>query len=229
LSRIALLSESSTAPRRVRTEAVWDVVVAGLLAVAAGPSPLGIRMADSSLAVHMLAEHSLLLLAGALGGPALLRLAGGSRPDRRRALGWCLAALALVGLWHVPGAFGAAIRHQPLHALMHLSYVAAGALLAVGLAAVGPFDRAVLFAASQGAMGTLALAMASGAVAYPGYPPGATRSAGVAMFVGMQLAMAVVVAGPRLGSLWRTRRMAIPVAGSLGAAVALSVVFAGLT
>jgi hypothetical protein len=227
LSRAARFSESPTAPDLIRADAAWDVVVASLLAVAAGPSPLGIRMADSSLAVHMLAEHSLLLLAGALGGPALLRLAGGVPPGRHRALAGCLAALALVGLWHVPGAFEAAIRHQSLHALMHLSYVAAGALLAVGLAAVGPFDRAVMFAASQGAMGTLALAMASGAVAYPPYPPGAARSAGVAMFVGMQLAMAAVVAGPRLGSLWRTRRLAPSAAAVLAAGVALSILFAG--
>ncbi len=225
----APVSELSSSPGRVRTDAAWDVIVAGLLAVAAGPSPLGIRMADSSLAVHMLAEHSLLLLAGALGGPAFLRLAGGVRPGRDRALAGCLAALALVGLWHVPGAFEAAVHHRSLHALMHLSYVAAGALLAVGLEAVGPFDRAVLFAASQGAMGTLALAMASGAVVYPPYPPGAARSAGVAMFVGMQVAMGAVVAGPQLGSLWRTRRLAPPVAAALGVAVTLSILFAGLT
>jgi cytochrome c oxidase assembly factor CtaG len=229
LSGAARRSAAPTAPGPVRADAAWDVLVAGLLAVAAGPSPLGIRMADSSLAVHMLAEHSLLLLAGALGGPALLRLAGVAPPDRRRALSGCLAALALVGLWHVPGAFEAAVRHRPLHALMHLSYVSAGALLAVGLEAVGPFDRAVLFAASQGAMGTLALAMASGAVVYPPYPSGDARSAGVAMFVGMQVAMVAVVAGPRLGSLWRARRLALPVAAALGAVVTLSVLFAGLT
>lgn len=180
-------------------------------------------MAGSSLAVHMLVEHSLLLLAGALGGPALSRLAGGFRPSRAGGMAGCLTALALVALWHVPTAFDAAIGHESLHALMHFSYVGAGALLALGLGAVGPFDRAVLFATSQGAMGTLALAMASGALVYQPSPPVAAEAAGVAMFVGMQLAMVTIVVGPRLGMLWRARHVAPSAAALLLAVLALSV------
>jgi Protein of unknown function (DUF1404) len=203
------------------------VAVAALLAVAAGPSPLAIRMAESSLAVHMLVEHTLLVLAGALGGPALVRLTGGFRPGRAVGLLRCLSALGLVALWHIPAAFGAATANESLHALMHLSYVGAGALLAVGLPAVGSFDRVVLFATSQGAMGTLALAMASGAVTYRPSPPGEAEAAGVAMFVGMQLAMAAIVAAPRLGRLWRIGHMAPSAAVLLLVVLALAVWLGG--
>jgi hypothetical protein len=69
-------------------------------------------------------------------------------------------------------------------------------------------DRLAAFVVAEGVMTVLALAMATGALAYPPYGPGQTRVTGVAMYVGMQLALVAAVAGGRLARWWRVHRVA---------------------
>jgi Protein of unknown function (DUF1404) len=190
---------------------LWELATAGLLALLAGPSPLAQRLADQSLAVHMLVEHWMLLGAGALAAVAAQRVATVS--DRLQALGRWRAAgavlfLAILATWHVPALFGAAVASQPIHATMHLSYMAAGAALMVALPAMDAFGRVLLLLGLQALMTVLALAMYTGAVVYPWSPVSETATAGVAMFAGMQAVVPVLALGPRLAQLWRDANLA---------------------
>jgi cytochrome c oxidase assembly factor CtaG len=172
------------------------LVCAAALALLAGPSPLGQRLAGSSLVVHMLVEHALLLAAGALAAAAV-----GSFPAVRGVLDAAGAAraagaavfLAVLGAWHVPWLFGVAITTPAVHAVMHLCYLLAGFALVLSLPALGAYGRVLLLLGLQAVMVVLALAMYTGTITYPGYPASQTATAGVAMLAGMQLLIPLLV------------------------------------
>lgn len=211
-----LVAEPCGLRRRVPREwerAAWELCVAGMLAVLAGPSPLAIRLSGRSLAVHMLVEHALLLGSGALGAVALGRLAPVATVLRRAgAARGAGAAIFLVVLtaWHVPVLFGAAVGTPGLHAAMHLTYIAAGFSLVVALPAIGTYGRVLLLIGMQAVMGVLALAMFTGAIVYPGYLAPQTVDAGVAMLAGMQLVFPVLALGSRVSRLWNGRDTVAP-------------------
>jgi putative membrane protein len=84
--------------------------------------------AHRTLTAHMV-QHVLLISVAA---PALA-LALPSRPMRTPRWYWCAAlALAVQGVvvvaWHAPFAFDAALRHDPLHGLEHISMLSTAAL-----------------------------------------------------------------------------------------------------
>lgn len=109
----------------------------GVLAIALLP-PFA-DVAEGDLFVAHMAQHLLLvdvappLLLAGLTGP-LLRPLLAALPARalRRITHPCVAlplAFALLVGWHVPLLFDAAVRHEPLHVLEHVSFVAAGLLV----------------------------------------------------------------------------------------------------
>ncbi|MGH7746056.1 MAG: DUF1404 family protein, partial [Candidatus Dormibacteria bacterium] len=172
------------------------------LALLAGPSPLGEWLANSSLAVHMLVEHGLLLGAGALAAVGLQHVLPAVRAALVALGAWRTAGaavfLAVLCTWHVPVLFGAAVESLPLHAVMHICYLLAGFSLVVALPALGAFGRVLLLLGLQALMVVLALAMYTSAITYPPYPPSQTATAGIAMMLGMQVLIPLIALAPRL-------------------------------
>lgn len=122
------------------------VLIAGTLT-----SPLG-RLADELFWAHM-AEHLLLadvgglLLVLGLTGPLLGPVLRIGWVDRLRALSHPLVALPLWAadfyLWHVPAFHEAAVRHDGVHAVQHLCFIAFGANMWMAL--FGPFPKPAWF------------------------------------------------------------------------------------
>lgn len=167
----------------------WDLALAAALALVAGPGRLVDEAAHRHLALHMTVQHWLLVGAGALGSHGL-----GLAVERRwRARSLFGAALLVLLLWHVPTAFGWGIGDGVRHGVMHLSVLASGAAVAAAWRGTPAFERLVLLLAVASVLSTVALMMIAGAVVYPGYPPGQTRTAGVAMVVGMPVAAAAAL------------------------------------
>jgi cytochrome c oxidase assembly factor CtaG len=212
-----------------RRAAWWNLAVAALLALIAGPSALVDLPSHRSLALHMTVQHALLLAAGALAAAATdvpvlgsLHRAVASRPG--------LGAAAFVGtiaLWHVPALFGLAMADDAVHGLMHLSYVGAGFALAVALPALGGYGRAVLLLGFQSAMAVLALAMAVGALVYPQYPAPESVWAGIGMLILMQLMWLALPFGSAVGRAWRSSDLARPVAFLLTGILLFSLAWPG--
>jgi putative membrane protein len=91
-----------------------------VLAVALGPPLHG--AADSSLVAHM-TQHVLLMTVA----PPLLVLGWGRGPGRAVWLAPALLAhTAVLWGWHLPWLYDLAVRNAPVHAVEHLSLVAAG-------------------------------------------------------------------------------------------------------
>ncbi len=111
----------------------------GVAALAVALLPPLADVAEGDLFVAHMAQHLLLvdvapplLLAGLTG--QLLRPMLAVLPGRalRRVTHPCVAlplAFALLVGWHVPVLFDAAVRHEPVHVLEHVSFVAAGMLV----------------------------------------------------------------------------------------------------
>lgn len=173
------------------------------LAVAALP-PLASR-ADTSLTAHMV-QHVLLLVVAA----PLLALGVPWRPRSRTPwLAWASAALlaetvAMVG-WHLPVLYGAALDHEPLHALEHGSYLATAFAFssAVGVGSArhrGGAVAIVFLAAAPGSALGAALTLATRPW-YPAYPSMADQQlAGVVMWAFAGLAY--VLAAAALFGVW---------------------------
>lgn len=194
------------APIRRRVASVWgrgrwELLAAALLAYLAGPSPLGRWMSDSSLAVHMLVEHGLLLVSGALVAVGVQRFsavrAGVVALGAWRGAG-AGVFLAVLCTWHVPALFGAAVSSPSVHAVMHICYLLAGFSLVLSLPVLGAFGRVLLLIGLQSLMVILAVAMYTRSFTYPGYPPSQTATAGIAMLVGMQLVIPLIAFAPRI-------------------------------
>jgi cytochrome c oxidase assembly factor CtaG len=120
---------------------VWRQALFGLgivLLVLALTSPVEAIGQDELFAFHMV-QHVLIgdlaplaLLAG-LTGPILRPVLALPVMERLRVLVHPLVALPLwalnLGLWHLPVAYQGALRHDSVHALEHLSFLAAGVLM----------------------------------------------------------------------------------------------------
>jgi putative membrane protein len=165
-----------------RSVARWRLVsfLIGTVAVAVALLPPLDHMAEASLAAHML-QHLLLLAVGAplmaLGRPMLVLGVAGSpaRPAVRRAAPlvrrllerpvqvWIMHT-AVLWLWHVPVLYMAALADPLLHALEHVTLLAAGVLFWLVVAEPGVHARlgsvpaaVYLFASAMqcGALGAL--------------------------------------------------------------------------
>jgi putative membrane protein len=219
---------STTAPARVLAFAGGLAVV--LVALA---SPLE-RSAETSLTDHMV-QHVLLLvvapplLVAARPGRALARgVPGALAPALRRgrraarhlagtravvvALGAVALQAAVVGGWHLPGPFDAAVHHGGLHALEHASYLASAVALwsAVAWAARRGHAAVALLCLFATALVGTALGAAMALAPAPWYGPYAHGSAGAAL-ADQQLAgvvmwgfsnVALVVAAVALFGAW---------------------------
>jgi cytochrome c oxidase assembly factor CtaG len=192
--------------------ASWDLVVAALLALVAGPSALVDVPSHRSLVFHMTVQHALLLAAGALAAAAAdVPVLGGLRRAVASRSGLGTAAfVGTIALWHVPALFGLAMDDDAVHGVMHLSYVGAGFALAAALPALGGYGRAVLLLGFQSAMAVLTLAMAVGALVYPGYPASESVWAGIGMLVLMQVMWLALPFGRAAGQAWRNAGVARP-------------------
>jgi cytochrome c oxidase assembly factor CtaG len=124
---------------RGRPVAPWRLAAAasGALLVLAALGPPLDALAERSLAWHMaqhllLADLAALLLAAGLTGPLLRPLLARRAIWRLRALAHPAAAgavwAAVLGAWHVPALYEAALAHPALHALQHASFLGAGLL-----------------------------------------------------------------------------------------------------
>jgi cytochrome c oxidase assembly factor CtaG len=213
-----------------RRGASWDLLAAALLALVSGPSPVVDTPSHGSLAFHMTVQHCLLVGAGALAGVAALRipwLADVRRAVAGRPAAGAVGCVLLIAVWHIPSLFGVATGDDLVHGVMHLSYVAVGFALVAALPALGAFGRAAFLLSTQSAMSVLALAMAIGAVVYPGYPASESVAAGIGMLAVMQLSWLALPFGATVGEAWRRRDLARPTAVLLAGILLLAAVWSG--
>jgi cytochrome c oxidase assembly factor CtaG len=164
----------------------------GLVVLAVALSPPVDTLADQLLVAHM-AEHLLigdvaaLLIVLGFTGPLLAPALRNPIVARLRVLTHPVVAIVAWAVnfyvWHLPGLYQAALRHDPVHALEHALFLGFG--IAVWMALLGPLPKPTWF--SNGAqlayivavrlLGTvLANAMIfSGTVWYPYYHAGDAR------------------------------------------------------
>jgi cytochrome c oxidase assembly factor CtaG/cytochrome c2 len=130
----------------------WSVAAAavGWLALVAGLGPPLALLADLRFAAHM-GQHEILMLVAApllaLGQPLLALLWALPPRARERVGGWVrrpgvragwhrltapfvvlLLQILVLAIWHLPGPFDLALRHDGLHAFQHLSFFLVAAL-----------------------------------------------------------------------------------------------------
>jgi cytochrome c oxidase assembly factor CtaG len=164
----------------------------GLVVLAVALSPPVDTLADQLLVAHM-AEHLLigdvaaLLIVLGFTGPLLAPILRNPVVARLRVLTHPVVAICVWAVnfyvWHLPGLYQAALRHDPIHALQHALFLGFG--IAMWMALFGPLPKPAWF--SNGAqlayivavrlLGTvLANAMIfSGTVWYPYYHAGDAR------------------------------------------------------
>ena len=137
-------------------EVILPSVGKGLVAIGFGLpflfsllTPLGVRL-DSTLTLHMIAEHLLLIVSGFLiaFGTSCLIFAGSriSRPilrartalikansalNKRGLATFAMAAIMIV-YWHIPQNFDAAVVNESTHLAMHFTFLVVGGLIFVG-------------------------------------------------------------------------------------------------
>jgi cytochrome c oxidase assembly factor CtaG len=125
---------------------------AGLIVVAAALSPPVDTLSDQLLVAHM-AEHlligdigSLLIVLG-FTGPLLAPLLRNRVIGRLRVLTHPVVALVVWAvnfyLWHIPALYQAALRHDPIHALEHATFLGFG--IAMWMALLGPLPKPTWF------------------------------------------------------------------------------------
>jgi cytochrome c oxidase assembly factor CtaG len=143
-----------TLARRGRPVPVWRMCCfgAGLVTLAIAISPPVLDLAGSALVAHM-AEHLLiadvagLLLVLGVTGPLLAPLLRIKAIDRLRALGHPVVAFALWAVnlyaWHLAWAYEGALRHEAVHVVQHLLFLALAINLWLPL--FGPFPKPAWF------------------------------------------------------------------------------------
>jgi putative membrane protein len=181
--------------------AAFGAGIATLLVALAGPLD---DRAATSLTAHMV-QHLLLiavappLLAAGGFGVAVLAVLGARRRSvvrvtRRVAPGsstraWLLwlvgatvAVSVVVAVWHIPAAYDAAVRHPPLHALEHASFLVAGlvfwwAALGAGRRSRRGWGFVAVFVATFSATALGVLMMLASTPWYAPYAGGPARAA----------------------------------------------------
>ena len=126
--------------------------IAGLVLLAAALSPPVDELADELLVAHMV-EHlvigdlAALLIVLGLTGPLLAPLLRVGWIGRLRALTHPVVAVLVWAInfyaWHTPALYQAALRHDPIHALEHGTFLAFG--IAVWMGLVGPLPKPAWF------------------------------------------------------------------------------------
>ncbi|MBV9196677.1 MAG: cytochrome c oxidase assembly protein [Solirubrobacterales bacterium] len=125
---------------------------AGILVLAAALSPPVDALADQLLVAHM-AEHLLigdvaaLLIVLGLTGPLLAPLLRRPVIARLRLLAHPVVAVLVwmvnFYVWHLPVLYQAALRHDAIHALQHITFLAFGTAMWMGL--LGPLPKPAWF------------------------------------------------------------------------------------
>ncbi len=120
----------------------------GLVVLAVALSPPVDTLADQLLVAHM-AEHLLigdvaaLLIVLGMTGPLLAPVLRNPFAARLRVFAHPVVAIVLWAVnfytWHLPPLYQAALRHDPIHALQHASFLAFG--IAVWMALFGPLPK----------------------------------------------------------------------------------------
>ncbi len=160
----------------------------GLIVIAIALSPPVDKLADQLLIVHM-AEHLLigdigaLLLVLGFTGPLLAPLLRNRVIGKLRVLTHPVVAVVLWAVnfyaWHLPALYQAALRHDPIHALQHATFLVFG--MGMWMALLGPLPKPAWFTNSWQLVyiivvrliGTvLANALVFGSVFYPYYRAG---------------------------------------------------------
>jgi putative membrane protein len=143
-----------TLAREHRTIPGWrkGCFAAGLLVVAAALSPPVDKLSDQLLVAHMV-EHLLIGDIGALlivlgvTGPLLAPLLRNRIIGRLRVLTHPIVAVVVWAgnfyLWHIPALYQAALRHDPIHALEHATFLGFG--IAMWMALLGPLPKPAWF------------------------------------------------------------------------------------
>jgi cytochrome c oxidase assembly factor CtaG len=124
----------------------------GLVVLAIALSPPIDKLADELLVAHMV-EHLLigdfaaLLIVLGLTGPLLAPLLRIHWINRLRVFTHPVVAVVVWGLnfyvWHLPALYQAALRHDPIHALQHATFLAFG--IAMWMALLGPLPKPAWF------------------------------------------------------------------------------------
>ncbi len=139
-----------TLAREHRAVPTWRKAcfAAGLIVIAIALSPPVDTLSDQLLVAHM-AEHLLIGDIGALlivlgfTGPLLAPLLRNRVIGRLRVLTHPVVAVVAWGvnfyLWHIPALYQAALRHDPLHALEHATFLGFG--IAMWMALLGPLPK----------------------------------------------------------------------------------------
>jgi cytochrome c oxidase assembly factor CtaG len=159
----------------VRRDLRWAALSA-LLLTGAMVTPAMHRLAEANMLAHHL-QHLLLLAAGATLASALapdLRLSRAAYPAMA-------AGLSLVVFWHIPVFFDAGVTNGTLHLLVHVSFLAAGALIGLSVGGVGPVGRGLLLTLAVAAMPLWSFAGLAGL--FTAYPASQQAVAGTVMFL----------------------------------------------
>lgn len=135
VSRYGMPSDANSLKRR---RMYWLALVAGLGVAVAAVAPPFDEVSDRLLWAHMLQHMVLIYLAAPLLAIAALLIPGSRLARSRfgRAAGPVLTVLtkpivafglstAVLWLWHLPAAYDYALDHEMVHALEHLSFLAA--------------------------------------------------------------------------------------------------------
>ena len=96
--------------------------------------PLIEELSEHNLTFHMTVQHILLFLPGLILGAQLAKLAA---PKKTVSILLAIAAVVLMGFWHLPKAWDLAYYHESMHILMHVSFFTAGVLVSLSLPSLG--------------------------------------------------------------------------------------------
>jgi cytochrome c oxidase assembly factor CtaG len=165
----------ATLRRRGRPVPGWRIAcfATGLVLLVIAVSPAVDRAADENLGVHML-EHVMigdvapLLLVLGLTGPLLAPVLRTPAVARLRVLSHPVIAFALwaasLYLWHLRGAYEAAVRHDVVHVLEHACFFAFGANLWFAL--LGPLPKPAWFGTGARLVYVIAVSLVGAGLAY---------------------------------------------------------------
>jgi cytochrome c oxidase assembly factor CtaG len=177
----------------------------GALAVGVGfvaivISPLGGNL-ETTLTLHMMVEHTLLMAGGylmAYGVERLLTVSSIFLPRVRWFLrklnpilfryGWIAVAVVILVViyWHIPSNFDQLATNESLHVQMHLTFIGLGSLLFLGLKHTSLNTKWILLIASGiGMMAFGGFMLFDHAVIYSSYPFPQQADEGAAMLVSM--------------------------------------------